>query len=289
LVRFARSVVPRLPWATLYALGDLAGAALYHAAGGRRQVAMHNLAVALGDRFTPSQRQVLARRSCQHLLKTLLEFVRLPELTADELRARVPLVGAEHLSAGLAAGRGLILVTPHLGNWEYMAARVALEGFPLSVIGRDSANPAVAREVTTLRRSGGVEVLSKARSLRQALNALQENRILGILPDQHAGVSGMPLEFFGRRTPMHPIPALLARRTGASLLAGCATRNAKNELCAVIGPPLRVSRTADRKTDVAVGMRELVDAMERQIRRHPDQWLWMHKRFRDSDESLAAR
>jgi KDO2-lipid IV(A) lauroyltransferase len=282
-------VVPRLPWAVVYALGDIAGAALYHAADGRRQVAVHNLTAALGSRFTPSQRQVLARRSCQHLLKTLLEFVRLPELTADELRTRVPLVGAEHLAAGLSSGRGVILVTPHLGNWEYLAARVALAGFPLSVIGRDSANPAVAREVTALRRSGGVEVLSKARSLRQALNALQNNRILGILPDQHAGVSGMLLEFFGRRTPVHPIPALLARRTGAPLVVGCAARNAKNELRAVLEPPLLAPRTADRKADVAACMREMVDAMERQIRRHPDQWLWMHKRFRDSDESLAAR
>jgi KDO2-lipid IV(A) lauroyltransferase len=129
----------------LYALGDALGGLYYLAAGERRNVARQNIALAFGRRFTPAQRDALARQSCRHVLKTMLEFLRLPELSPEALAARVPLTGAEHLRESLARGRGVILLTPHLGNWEYMAARVAVAGFPLTVVGRDAANPVVAQ------------------------------------------------------------------------------------------------------------------------------------------------
>ena len=292
LVRLVRAGVPRVPWVVLYGVGEVSGLLLYWAARGRRHIAVRNLTLALGSRHTPAQREVLARRSCQHLVKTLLEFVRLPELSPDELCARVSLIGADHLAEALSHGKGAILVTPHLGNWEYMASRIARAGFPLIVIGRDAGNPTVAREVAALRASGGAGVLGKMQSLRRAVSTLRENSLVGILPDQHAGMVGVLMEFFGERTPMHPIAALLARRFGCPICPGSATRNENNELTLRLDPPLWAPQTDDRKADVMTCMGDLIDAMERQIRQHPDQYLWIHKRFRETDvllEELQAQ
>lgn len=288
LIRLFRSVIPRLPWTVLYAVGDLLGLLFYHAAGQRRRVAFQNLELALGDRFSPAQREALALRSCQHVVKTMLEFVRLPELSTADLTARVPFTGAEQLEAALNAGKGAILITPHLGNWEFMAARVSAAGFPLTVVGRDAANPAVAEFVSWLRTSAGTRVLPKRQSLRNVLAVLRENEVLGILPDQHAGEGGVVHPFFGVPTPMHAIPALLARRTGAPLVAGAATRDRRNRLQLTLLPPLYAPRTDDRKRDVDQCLRQVIQVMEQLIRAHPDQWLWIHKRWRPESDGRSG-
>lgn len=276
-------VVGHTSWKTTYLVSDYI-ALLYHGlVGGRRRVAKRNLAIAFNNHLTPQQLNSLSLQVCRNVMKTLCEFLRLPAMTSEELRARTRLEGCEHLDRGLAAGKGVLLVTAHFGNWEIMGARLALEGYPITVVAREANNPYVARTMDEIRRSSGMGVIAKGRALREGLRTLRNNCVLGILPDQHAGDSGIVINFFGRPTPMHPIVAMLALRTGAAVVLGFSARDENDVIHIRILPSFELVRTGERIPDIVTNTAKLAAIIEDEIRQHPTQWFWLHRRWRDSD------
>ena len=267
--------------------GAWLGLALYGALGRRRGVAVSNVRLALG--VSPARANQIARRAVMNFGMTFAEFMHLRVASRAEVRAYSWIEGLEHIESGFAAGRGVILLTAHLGNWEVMGARAAQE-FPLTVVARPTDNVGVQGYIDRVRASGGLGVISKWDNGRASLRVLRCNESLGILPDQHAGTEGVLLPMFGQPTQVWPAIARLAMLSGARVVPAFGVRRAPfladGRIVARVGPGWNVAKTGDKNARVVEGTRRTVSELERIIAAHPDQWLWLHRRWRERDGAV---
>ena len=284
----------RAPWPVCRRSGAWIGRLFYAALRKRRQIAIDNIRMALG--VSEARANQLARRSIQNFGITFCEFLRLRVATEAEIREQCLETGVEHIFEGLAKKRGVILLTGHLGNWELLGARAALE-FPVTVVARPTSNGGVQERIDAVRAAAGLEVISKYDPGRAALQALRQNRTLAILPDQHAGHDAPLLPFFGRPTRFIPAVSRLALMSGATIVPSFGFRRAPwlsdGRINGTMMPPiplddLRALPRSEREAAVIEGTKRVIGVLEDAIRSHPDQWLWMHRRWRKQDENAVV-
>jgi len=247
----------------------------------RVRLASRNLEAAFGDRFSPRERRAIAVNVARNMIKVFVELFRFPDLTPEEVREIIPLEGGENIHAALARGKGAILITAHFGNWELGGARVAAEGWPMAVIARDAADASVASVINRARESQGIRVFGR-RDLRGIVRHLHDNGCLGILPDQHANSESARMTFLGRPAWVRRGPAVLALRTGAALIPAFCPRGADDGVTMHVLPEIEVDTSPDREQAITATMAKISSAIEEQIRKRPDQWLWFHDRWKES-------
>lgn len=245
----------------------------------RRRV-MDNLEIAFGGEKSPAELRRIVREFYRNLGMNLLEFLRMPVMTPAEIDARVRLIGTEHLDAGLYRGRGVILLTAHLGNWELVGAKLALAGYPVNVIARDQADEQTAQLFRHVRESCGLRVIPSRTAVRASLECLRRNEILCILGDINAGRSGVFVDFFGKLASTVAGPAALALRTGAVVVPAFCTREPDHRHSARACEPLTLDSSGDRDNDIIRHTAALTKLIEAQIRREPEQWFWLHRRWK---------
>lgn len=194
--------------------------------------------------------------------------------------AAIRLEGLHHLEDVMAShGRALIL-TAHLGNWELLPIASRLTGYPLAIVVRPLDSPWLDALADGLRRKSGVELIQKRGALRSVLRALGGGRMVGILLDQNAARrEGVFVPFFGRPASTSKSLALLAVRTGAPVIPIFIRRDAAGGHRVMIEPPLPVPAGGGEDA-VAELTRRCTEAIEAAIREAPEQWLWIHRRWR---------
>lgn len=253
-------------------LGDLGWAAL----PGRRAVALENLARAFPERAAAELARI-GRDSFRHLGMSFVEscvfFFRPPA----RLLSRVAVDGAHNMEAADALGRGMLLLTAHYGNWELLAASHALTRFPLSVVMRPLDSPAFDPILERFRLRSGVELITKRRALPDIVDALRRRRMVGILLDQNASRrEGVFVPFFGVPASTSKGMALIALRTGAPVLPVFIRRQPDGRHVVQAGAPVPVPPDGD----VEAFTRAFNEAIEEAIRRAPEQWFWLHRRWK---------
>ena len=253
----------------------------------RQHVALDNMRRVFGDRYTDRQYRALAAEVTRGICRTMVELLKSPYLTPEQLRALVRLHGLEHLHEALAQGHGVLLLTAHFGNWELMGAMAAREGLPLAVIARDSQEASTASLINRSRESHGIEVLERE-DTRAMLRALRNNRILGILPDQHAAGGSVIVDFLGRPAATAVGVATLAARTGARVVPGFCLRRPDGSFDVIVQPPLELAQTGDREADLRANTALMNQVIGEQILAHPEQWLWLHRRWKVDSPPPAA-
>jgi Kdo2-lipid IVA lauroyltransferase/acyltransferase len=254
-------------------LGDLAYALLV----GRRRLALANLLQAFPER-SPADRRGIARRSFQHLGMVFTEACFVLGRPLDQVTAQISVEGLEHLRAVVDRHGRALLLTAHLGNWELLALAPVLTGYPLTVVARARSSLGVWAD--GLRRTAGVEVVDKDDAVRPVLEALRRGRLVGVLLDQNtARREGFFVAFFGRRACTSKAMALLAVRTRTPVVPAFTRRLAPGRHAITIEPALPVPEEADADALAAVTQR-CTAAIEAAIRRTPEQWLWVHDRWR---------
>ena len=203
-----------------------------------------------------------------------------------EIGAWVKIEGLEHVKAGLERGKGLAIVTGHLGNWELGAVAMAAAGVPLSVVARPLDNPLLDGDLNRIRRAGGSEVLSKRNALRAMREVLSRNRAIAILIDQDAREHGVFVDFFGRPASTIPSIAAICLRTGTPLVV-TAMRRSPDHLTHVLSfEPVEVPPSSgDAKEDAKNLTALLTGRIEARIRKAPEQWFWMHRRWKTQPPS----
>jgi KDO2-lipid IV(A) lauroyltransferase len=254
-------------------LGDLGWWGL----GGRRRVAIATLARALGAERPIADLRRLGRRSFQHLGMNLAEACVFYFRPAPVLLSRVDVVGIEHLRAAGAEGRGVLVLTAHLGNWELLAAAHAVTGVAFSAVVRPLDDPVLDRLVEHFRQRSGVALIAKRGGLREIVDALRRGRAVGILLDQNAARGqGVFAPFFGTPASTSRALALLSLRTRAPVVPAFTRRVPGGRHRVEIEPALPVPADSD-----VVGYTAAFNqAIESAIRRAPEQWFWMHERWR---------
>ena len=270
--------------------GAWLGLGIYAALGKRRGIATGNVRLALG--VSQARAGQIARRALVNFGMTYAEFMHLRVATPSEVRAYSWIEGLEHIESGFAAGRGVILLTAHLGNWEVMGARAAQE-FPLTVVARPTENAGVQGYIDRVRAAGGLGVISKFDNGRASLRVLKSNESLGILPDQHAGGEGLSLPMFGQPTRVWSAIARLALLSGARVVPAFGVRQtpflADGRIVAKVSAGWNVEKSADKNAAILAGTKRTVSELEKIIAAHPDQWLWMHRRWREKDGAVFPR
>jgi KDO2-lipid IV(A) lauroyltransferase len=250
----------------------------------RRRLAERNLRLAYGDELTCTQRAALIRGTFEHWGVGVIEFLRASGLDAAQMNALVAEVeGWEHVEAVRARGGGFIVVTGHIGNFEFMGRWMASRGIPSTVIARDPAAPALAAYMRSIREYAGNVALSKGSSgVRVLLTLLKQGRTITLGVDQNSGDLFVP--FFGVPAGTVAGPALLSLRTGAPLLPAFCVFDPDGRYRLIFLPPITVVSTGDRDADMARTMAEVNDVLEGIVRRYPDQWLWLHNRWKSAFE-----
>ncbi|MGE5532440.1 MAG: lysophospholipid acyltransferase family protein, partial [Bacteroidota bacterium] len=209
--------------------------------------------------------------------RTMMELLKLPAMTPDQLKELVKFDVGPQLRETLKE-RGILLITAHYGNWEWLGARMAQE-VPVTSIARDAAHDVTASIINNARASHGNKIIGRE-DLRRMISILRGKEILGILPDQHALQGGILRDFLGRPAWTFTGPALLAARTGAQVLPMFCVRKDDGTFDVEVMPPVELIDTGDRDADVAANTQTIMDAISAAIRRHPEQWLWLHDRWK---------
>lgn len=227
-------------------------------------------------------------RSTRNIVRTMFELFHLPAARKGELQSRVSVDGWEHLESALAPGRGAILLTAHFGNWELMGARIAAEGYRIVAVARDAEHPATAQIINSARNSGGVEVVGRD-DVRRMIRALNDNALVAILPDQHIKGPAVVVDFMGRPARTAAGPASIHARTGCAILPAFCRYTDDGLMHVEIWKPLELVNTGNREADVLTNTQIVNDTIAKAIRKYPDQWLWLHNRWKSVEEPNEAQ
>jgi lauroyl/myristoyl acyltransferase len=294
LHRAGRRVAAVLPLDLSYGLASAGAWVVYWLWPVGRRNAVANLRQILGP-TAAAQAGPLARRAFRNYGKYLIDMLRQSDRQLKEVERGLVVHGLEHLDAGRANGRGLVLVGGHLGNFDIGGALIGRLGYPAYIITETLHPPRWNALVQETRRECGTRVIDAAASARELLQVLRRNEVLGILVDRptHREGSGVPVQFFGAWTRVPAGPATLALRTGAGVVAACVVRAGRHYEVHV-SPPLRVERTRDLQADIQSLSQQVMNALGVFIRQYPDQWfmfrpMWPEPSAREAPEPGRTR
>ena len=272
------SILPR-PLAATISLGM--GRVAYMLAGRLRRTGERNLQLAF-PQISARERSHILRGSFKTLGRVLGEFSHFASAHPETLRRMVVCEGLENLEAARACGRGVILFSGHFGAWDFPGFALSLLGYQLSFLVRHIDNPKINRLVAQTRTRFGNRLIDKRAAARPMLETLRAGGMLGMLADTNMlKREGIFVDFFGVPASTTFILAKVALRTGAVVLPVFAPwDNERGCFVLHIDAPLSIERTGDEEEDVRRLTALCTSVIENYVRRYPDQWLWIHKRWR---------
>ncbi len=263
-------------------LGALAGSGAYHLLRRERRRALAHLEIAFGREMSGAARKAIARRSFAHLGMTFVEFANFPRLR-DRLDTYVDLQDRAVIDRCLEGGRGLVWVTGHLGNWEILASYFACyQHYKVNAVSRTAYDRRMQALLVRLREESGVRSIERGdrQATRALIRAFRQNEVLAMLIDQDTKVQGVFVDFFGRPAWTPAAAAALAYKMDAPVLVGFIERLGDGRHRITVSEPIALPRTGDADEDIRRTTAEFTRRIEAQIRRVPEQWVWMHRRWR---------
>jgi Kdo2-lipid IVA lauroyltransferase/acyltransferase len=285
IVRLFAAMPRRIAYPTAKTLARLG----FHLARRQRRAGLRNLQMAFPELSRNALEEIL-RGSFENLGRLLVEFTHMPELNKGNICRFVVHDGLENYLEGLRRGRGVIFMTAHFGAWELSSFAHAVYGYPLRFVVRPIDNPRVEKLISTYRTHSGNIPIERRSAARDILKALRQNEAVGILFDQNTTRSeGIFAEFFGIPAATTPALALFALRTGAAVVPGFLiwdTSLGKHRLR--LDPPVQLIDTGNLDHDVLENTKIFNKILEGYIRAYPDQWLWIHRRWKTRPQGEAS-
>ena len=279
-VSTVRGVAWMLPFRAVQALGTFIGYLFYAIDRGHRRLAYANLRAAFPHR-TPEECRRIARRTFGHFGRLLTALLKFSTMTPDQMRARVEFSGAERVADAHALGHGVLLFTGHFGFWELNALVHALRLPPLAVLARALDNPYLDTLLERVRTATGNSVIYRHGAVRRVLKVLAANGTVAMLIDQHMqSADAIIVEFFNRPASTTSALAAIAARTGAPVIPVFALPLPRGRFRMVYEHPVAPPSSEDPPA-LREFTQRCTDVLEMYVRRYPDLWLWMHRRWRD--------
>ncbi|MBA3608048.1 MAG: lipopolysaccharide heptosyltransferase II [Chthoniobacterales bacterium] len=277
LCRAALALITALPLRFVFALGQGLGFGAWIFLPAYRELARHNVEIAFGAEKSEAEQRRIVRWHFQQLGANLLSGMKLNAIPLDEVAALVATEGADEVHRELRAGRPVVLVLSHLGNWE-LFAQILPHHFAytrLSTVYQKLGNPYLDRFVRQQRARFGVELFDRSEGFQEAIRLLRGGGMIGILSDQHAGDHGLWTPFFGRLASTSPLPALLCKRTGAALIVASLYTEGPGKWRMTFSKPF-----GSPNDSVPALTAQTNEAIAEQIRRAPEDWFWVHNRWK---------
>ncbi len=280
-VRVALAIVARLPVRTAARLGEFFGGAAFRLAGGERRKALESLAIAFPEK-SQREREAIGLDSFTHLGRCLFENACLPKLdNAVDVRIEWPQADRDRLEQAVSGGRGVVIVTGHVGNWELLAQFLAHSKMAGIAVAKELSDPRLTALLDEFRAQRGVRSLWRGTdgAAKSILRALRSGQIVGMLIDQDTDVQSVFVPFFGKPAATPRAAADLALRTGAPVLVAFCQRKQDGAYRVSI-EEVAFEPTGEREADVVSLTARLTSRIEAAIRRAPEQWVWMHRRWK---------
>ncbi|HXQ20659.1 MAG TPA: lysophospholipid acyltransferase family protein [Candidatus Acidoferrales bacterium] len=281
--RLAFALFAALPRNFVLRLGAWLGEVFYLLDFRDRRVALFNLAIAFPEKTLTERRRIL-RASCRNLGRVVAEFCHLPQLDAAHLPNIVSFAdrAAWDRAIDAAAQHGAVIATAHFGNWELLAYAHSLLGHPVTLVHRPMHNPLFDAAITAIRSAAGTQLIKKKAAAKEALRVLKQHGILVVPSDQNQTHSfGVFVDFFGKPACTTPGAARLAMLTGAPVYPVFLVREGETGTHRIeMLPEIEMASTGDREVDIRTNTQRCSAVIEEMIRRYPEQWIWLHKRWK---------
>jgi len=276
-------ILKHVPYPRASAWGARMGRLGYRFASKNRTRAMENLARVFGDRKTPEERVALVKTLFENFSRSGFELVPYCRLTPEGRREVVRIVGQEKLDAALAAGRGVIALSAHLGNFMIIMPRLAVEGYHVDFLVKPLQVPKIEERLQRLREELGYHSIYTTpgfHSVKACLKSLKKNHVLVIYGDQRQRQGGIGVTFFGIPASAASGPITLALSTGAPVVPMFMVRNPDRRTHTLfIEDPLELIVTGSKTDDIRANVQRYTDVIESYVRRYPAHWAWDHKRW----------
>jgi Kdo2-lipid IVA lauroyltransferase/acyltransferase len=276
-----------MPDALVAACGDLVGALVFVVDRPHRRVAEANLARAFPSRSAP-ERRAIVRAVFKHFGRLLFAFLKFSTLSPEQILARVEFDGGERVRLAYGQGKGVLFITGHFGFWELHAVAHPLQFEPIGVLARTLDNARLNELLEQIRQRTGNTVIYRQGSIRRVMRMLSDKHGVAVLIDQHIqGPDAVYVEFFERPAATTSAVAALALRTGAPVVPVFALPLPGGRYRLIYEHPVEPPR-ADSEDAIREFTQRCTDVLEMYVRRHPELWLWMHRRWRDDPAVVPA-
>ena len=277
LYRAGSAIASVLPLPVLFVFGEFLGFCAWIVLGNYRHLARRNIAIAFGREKSPRELRRLVRRHFQRLGGNLLCSIKLGVMPLEKIAARIEAENLDIIHRQLRAGRPVVVILSHLSNWELFAHIMPkyIGYVRNSTIYQRLGNRFIDEHLCRMRGRAGVEMFNRKEGFEKAIKLLRDGGVIGILSDQHSGDSGLWVPFFGRLASTSPLPALLAKRTGAALVGAAIYTDGLARWRIVVSPALEV-----KQTSVELLTAKTNDLIAAQISRAPEDWFWVHDRWK---------
>jgi len=287
LVRFLLGLVRLSPDWFVHFMGTMLGLAFYTLDRAHRRIAQRNLATAFPARPL-AERQKIAREAFKHFGRLLFALLRFSTLTPEQMLARVDVDGEERTRQAYAQGRGVLFVTGHFGFWELQALVHAARVEPIAVLARALDNPRLNQLLEEIRTRTGNSVIYRRSTIRRVMRTLEAGKGVAVLIDQHImSRDAIYVDFFSRPAATTSAVAALALRTGAPVVPVFALPSPHGRFRLIYEHPVTPPR-ADAPDAIREFTQRCTDVLEMYVRRNPELWLWMHRRWRDEQPAGDA-
>jgi KDO2-lipid IV(A) lauroyltransferase len=270
-----------LPMRLSWKLAEFLGQVWFQVDRRHRQVAFSNLKIAWGDELNENERRTIACRNFIHLARVVLELPYLRKLTSADLDGFVTFHGIEHFKGALHKGRGVLLLASHFGNWELMALAFSLRYFPINIVVRPLDNPFLDKLITKIRTRGGNNLIPKKGSVRKMLRLLAAGDAVALLLDQNpTWDEGVFVPFFNEIACTNKVLSIIALRTGAPVIPAFNVRQPDGSYRVFCEPEVALTGSGDTTRDVQENTAKFNKIIETYVRRYPEQWFWVHRRWK---------
>ncbi len=270
-----------LPRPIARAAGISLGLIVYAVHGRLRHVGLRNLSLAFPEMPEPERRRLL-RGEFISLGRQLAEVCLFPRLSRENVESVVVYDGFENFEQAYARGKGVLFLTGHLGAWELSAFAHSLQGHPLSIVMRSLDNPYIDKLLESYRTMHGNRTVDKDDFVRGLLAAMRKGETVGILMDTNiTPPQGVFVDFFGIPACTASGLARMALRTDAAVVPGFTVWDKKSKKYILrFDPAVELIRTEDNEDDIIANTAKFTKVIETFIRQYPDQWLWVHRRWK---------
>ncbi len=278
LLKLMSRIICLLPYNIVISLGTMMGKLYYRIAARQRKRALAQMQESLN--IPAGQAETIVKNLFLNLGRTFLEVMYIPSLTPEKIKHYVTIENKHYLANAVAEGRGVVFLTAHIGNWEWLGAALSMEGFPMTSVIKRQPNDQHTRILNEYRQMVGIEIFARGTTeLVGAAKALRKGKILGFLADQDAGGNGVFINFLGKMASTPLGPAVFAKKFKCPVIPAFIIRKPEGGHRVMIHPPLYYQNTGNEAEDLYNLTLSMTQIIEDTIKQYPDQWLWFQKRW----------
>jgi KDO2-lipid IV(A) lauroyltransferase len=276
--------IARLPRSVAFTFGELFGRLAHQVAWliGRNRIGMTNLRLVFGHERRKGDFRRILKEMWINFGRNAVEFALFPRYTKENIGQHVTWENKHYLEEARERGHGILTMTAHFGNWDLLALAAGMEGFPVNLVTKYMRSQTITDLWMKWRTRGGVNPIFKKEARREVVRLLRENRLVAFVVDQDTKPKegGIFVEFFGVKASTLSAPALLSEKRDTPVVPVFLVRESRYRHRAIVEPPVYFESVGTHEENLVHNTRRYLEVLERYVRQYPEQWLWIHRRWR---------